>query len=99
MKYIIYYFFYITSSVESNITTLLIIEEKSVSFYVYDVGYVKWDIEDKDQDVDSKHTCLAGTYHLKYEDMKALVKVNCEQTIIVIFVEGEVEHITLRKKK
>lgn len=99
MKYIIFYLFYSTTSIEANITTAIRIYEDKVDFYVYDIGYIQWNIIDKEEDLDSRKTCLMATYHLQYKDMKALIKTNCNEAIIIIFVEGEIEHITLRKRK
>lgn len=99
MKYILYFHYYIMSQQVYNVATVIAIQQDSLSFYVYDVGYVKWRIDEKVMESmspkDNKPSM--AIYLISLYDLKGIVEVHLRKAYVIILTDTKPFLIELKE--
>ncbi len=114
MKYILYFHFYAFSYGDTMcyppITTIMTIQKDSIMFYVYDLGYVKWKIDDiiREQVLypdyryshgfNHRSSEIQAIYRISYKDITGFITMFKKVIEIRIITDNKPEIIQLRRK-
>jgi len=108
-KYIIWFVYYAIANDCHNAKTYLLKENDSISFYLYDVGYWKWHIDEtiKESLPEEKHCvrCVDNVYAIyliSRNDIEGIIQIHRNTTTITLFINDQVFTIKLfnsRKRK
>lgn len=102
MKYILYFHLYLISHQQYTITTVVAVYQDSVSFYIYNVGYVNWKIDETTKEDIVFHngkTMVSAIYLVSFKDLKAIVQITFSKVKITILTGVKPEIIELREQK
>lgn len=97
MKFVLYFHFYILNHESLPITTNMVISEDSLSFYVYDLGYIKWKIDEKHKEILENKKISYGIYFVSFKDIKAIIHISLRSTHIVILTGEKHQIIDLKE--
>lgn len=86
MKYILYWWFYISPLGGGDLNGTVIITDTHVSSYMYDVGYIQWEIVDRQFSIDG-NTFLHGEFILKSGNLNSVMKIT--ERKVYHFIQGD----------
>ena len=98
MKYIIYWYMYSSTLGGGDIAGAIKVTECCLTSYLYDIGYIEWEIVERYGVVDSSNRISYGTYSLRKGDLKSVMIITNKS--IEHYISGDNPiHIKMKRKK